>query len=118
MSFFDNWRVHFASICALSENESRLQDLEDEYHSANTERQQEIFDEYTNSVNRSQSTLAITNTITTGAMFSILWTMSCEQYPELAAITDDNTRHAILACPTKEAQDRVLSEYLKGSISE
>lgn len=114
MAFFENWRVQLGSIGALNnENESRLQSLEIEYSSADAARQQEIFEEYKNSANRSQSVLATTTfTMTTGMIFSMMWAKSCELFPELAVIKDNDTRHAILACPTKEAQDNVLREYL------
>ena len=116
MAFFDNWRVQLASINALNnETERRLQALENEYPFANAARQESIFEEYTSSVNRSQAMLVSNDT--PGTFFSFLWAKSCELYPELADIKDNDTRHAILACPTKEAQDKVLHDYLARTVS-
>ena len=115
MAFFDNWRVQLASIGALSEEQERLlQSLETEYSSADAARQEKIFEEYTDSVNRSQCTLVTTATftMTTGTIYSMMWVKSCELFPELAVIKDNDTRHAILACSTKEAQENVLRQYL------
>lgn len=116
MAFFDNWRVHFASTLSYDEGtERRLQSLEEEYATADAGRQQEIFQEYKDSVNGTQRKPV--SYVNVGDIFSLMWAKSCELYPELAVVTDDNARHAILACRTKEQQDAMLREYLQRSVT-
>lgn len=116
MAFFDNWRVHFASTRSYDEGtERRLQSLEEEYATADAGRQQEIFQEYKDSVDGTQRKLASGPYVNVGDILFLMWAKSCKLYAELAVVTDDNARHAILACRTKEEQDAVLREYLQRS---
>lgn len=117
MAFFDNWRVQLASINSLdNESERRVQGLQNEYCIASANRQQAIFEEYRSSVDKIQ--VQLTPFLSTGALFSAMWEKSCELYPELKAIKDNNVRHAILACSTKEAQDTLLRKYLTSGHSQ
>lgn len=125
--FFDNWRVQYASCSKYNEIiEAKITAFENEYHTASLPRKDEIFRIYhdeveeieeTKSRNQRAPVLASQGTMTTfttvGAIFNGLWQMSVERYPELAAITDSHTQHAILACSTKAAQDQVLHQYLQ-----
>ena len=119
MAFFDNWRVQLASINAYNDESERcVQALEDEYCLASVKRQQSIFEEYNSLVNEVQSRLGYsTFTLTFGMFFSAMWAKSIELYPELSVIKCNHTRHAILACSTKEEQDKVLDEYLARTVS-
>ena len=121
MAFFDNWRVQLASVNALTQEiGEHVDELERAYSIGSKTSQQMIFAEYEKSTAKIQGqlqrvpthTIVPTYTMTTGMFFSMMWTRSVELYPELAAIECNHTRHAILACSTKEAQDKVLREYL------
>ena len=121
MAFFDNWRVQLASVNALTpEMEEHVEALEKAYPISSETGKQMIFAEYEKSTAKIQGqlqrvpthTIVPTYTMTTGMFFSMMWAKSVEMNPELAVIECNHTRHAILACSTKEAQDRVLHEYL------
>ena len=51
--------------------------------------------------------------MTTGTVFAAMWARSCELWPELKVVDDDSTKHKILQCATKEAQDAVLKTFLE-----
>ena len=118
MAFFDNWRVQLASVNALTPHmQEHVDELERAYSIGSEVGKQMIFAEYEKSTANIQEQLqprftTTTYTMTTGMFFSMMWTKSVEMNPELAVIECNHTRHAILACSTKEAQDRVLHEYL------
>lgn len=118
MAFFDNWRVQLASVNALTpQMEDHVNALEKAYSIGSETGRQMVFAEYEKCTAKIQGQLSqrpttITHTMTTGMFFSALWTKSVEMNPELAVIECNDTRHAILACSTKEAQDRVLRDYL------
>lgn len=57
------------------------------------------------------------NTTNTSELLSAMWAKSCELFPELAVIQDNDARHKVLMCSTKEAQDEVLREYLSSQIA-
>ena len=49
---------------------------------------------------------------TTRDLFNIMWTYTVKQYPKYEEINNNSFRHAILACNTVEAQERVYQQYL------
>ena len=50
--------------------------------------------------------------MTTGDLFNIMWTYTVKQYPKYEEINNNSFRHAILACSTVEAQERLYQQYL------
>jgi len=109
MSFFDNWRVQLASCNAYTPTmEQHIAKLELEWTGADTLRRNKIFEEYRYSTSKTQCPMFIT----TGMLLNAMWQQSCERWNELKVIDDDNTKHAILACSTKEAQDKILEDFL------
>ena len=97
-----------------------LDELETAYSIGSETGKQMIFTEYEKSTAKIQEQLcqrSTTYTMTTGMFFSMMWTKSVEMNPELAVIECNHTRHAILACSTKEAQDKVLRDYLTRTAS-
>ena len=50
--------------------------------------------------------------ITTGDLFNVMWTYTVKQYPKYEEINNNSFRHAILACSTVEAQERLYQQYL------
>lgn len=122
MAFFDDWRAQLKSVQALTPIlAEHLDDMEKLYPLAGERGKQMMFTEYQKATakiqaERERTYTTTTYTMTTGMFFSALWTRSVEMYPELAVIEDNDTRHTILACSTKYAQDRVLREYLARSV--
>lgn len=49
---------------------------------------------------------------TTGDLFNIMWTYTVKVNPKYEQINNNSFRHAILACSTVEAQERVYQQYL------
>lgn len=109
MAFFDNWRVQYAQVGAYNnEVEKRIQGLEKEYIEGSEEMKTQIFEQY----QREASTSMISTSMMSSNFFiSALWKKSCQLYPELNEVDDQNVIHAILNCSTKEQQDKILSSF-------
>lgn len=125
MAFFDNWRVQLASVNALTpQMGEHVDELEKVYSMSSETDKQMIFANYQKStvkiqeqLQRGPTTYTMTTGMTTGMLFNMMWTKSVELYPELAVIECNHTKRAILACSTKEAQDKVLRDYLTRTAS-
>ena len=50
--------------------------------------------------------------MTTGDMFSLMWTELVKECPKYENIEDNNFRHAMLACSSHEALERCYNQYL------
>jgi hypothetical protein len=61
---------------------------------------------------KKQKTTGLKNNLTTGNLFNAMWELVIQKNPEYENIKDNNFRHAILACSTIKAQERLYQQYL------
>ena len=104
MAFFDNWRVQYAQVGAYNNDvEKRIQGLEKKYIEGSEEMKTQIFEQYQRE--------ASTSMMSSNVFISALWKKSCQLYPELNEVDDQNVINEILNCSTKEEQDEILSSF-------
>lgn len=112
MSFFDNWRVQLASLNKYNnETEKEISNYETKYETANELEKKNIFDIYSEQTNRIQTNL-VTNLHSVGNILEAMWAWTCQKYPHLSIINDNDTKHSILQCRTESEQDAIFNEWL------
>ena len=116
MSFFDNWRVQLASLNKYNDKTEKISNYETKYQTANEVEKKKIFDIYSEQINRVQTNLVsnISNSqfLCMGDMLEAMWAWTCQKYPHLSIINDNDTKHSILQCRTESEQDAIFNEWL------